>query len=218
MIFNSFVYLLFYAIVLTGYFGLGGWRLRKSFLVLASFVFYGSYRPIYIFVLLVPILFDYWVALCLERIEQPSTRKLFLIASLALNLGFLGYFKYANFTLESVSSVAALLGIRETGFGPLDIILPIGISFHVFQSMSYVIDTYKREQRATRSLLDFMLFVSFFPQLVAGPIVRANEFLPQLERPRKCNYAGLWLGSNTDHNRHVREDCSRRWHFGAYRG
>jgi alginate O-acetyltransferase complex protein AlgI len=183
MVFNSFIFLLFYAIVLTGFFSLGNWQLRKSFLVLASFVFYGSYRPIYIFILLVPILFDYWVALRLARMEHPVARKAFLIASLALNLGFLGYFKYTNFALGSAASVVSWFG-PEARFDPLDIFLPIGISFHVFQSMAYVIDTYKRKLEPTRSLLDFMLFVSFFPQLVAGPIVRANEFLPQLDRPR----------------------------------
>src|SRR5262245_36813644 len=184
MVFNSLIFVLFYAIVLTGYFGLRKWPLRKAFLVLASFIFYASYRPIYVPILLTPILFDFWVALQLERIERPAARKAFLIASLALNLGFLGYFKYTNFTLESATTLAALFG-GEARFTPLDIFLPIGISFHVFQSMAYVIDTYKREIKPTRSLLDFMLFVSFFPQLVAGPIVRAHEFLPQLERPRR---------------------------------
>ena len=184
MVFNSLIYFLFYAVVLSGYFGLRAWPIRKAFLVLASFVFYASYRPIYVFILLTPILFDFWVAQRLERMEQPAARKVFLISSLALNLGFLGYFKYTNFTLESAAALASLFG-GEARFGVLDIFLPIGISFHVFQSMAYVIDTYSAEIRPTRSLLDFMLFVSFFPQLVAGPIVRAREFLPQLEQPRR---------------------------------
>src|SRR5205085_2465235 len=122
---------------------------------------------------------------------HPVARKIFLIASLALNLGFLGYFKYTNFTLESAAWIASAFG-PQAHFDPLDIFLPIGISFHVFQSMSYVIDTYRREQVPTKSLLDFMLFVSFFPQLVAGPIVRAHTFLPQLDKPRRVS--GSYFG------------------------
>jgi alginate O-acetyltransferase complex protein AlgI len=183
MIFNSVVFLLFYAIVLAGYFGIRGWAFRKAFLVLASFVFYGSYRPAYILILLVLICFDFWVALRLHAIQNATARKAFMVSSLALNLGFLAFFKYTNFFLESTGSLTAMFG-SEARFDPLEIFLPIGISFHVFQSMAYVIDTYKREIEPCRSLLDFMLFVSFFPQLVAGPIVRAHDFLPQLDQPR----------------------------------
>src|SRR4029078_8543365 len=122
MVFNSLIYFLFYAIVLTVCFGLPNWPIRKAFLVLASFVFYASYRPIYVFILLTPILFDFWVALRLEQIDRPVARKAFLIASLALNLGFLGYFKYTNFTLQSATEIATLLG-GEARFGLLDIFL-----------------------------------------------------------------------------------------------
>jgi alginate O-acetyltransferase complex protein AlgI len=184
MIFNSLIFALFYAIVLAGYFSVANWKLRKAFLIFASFIFYASYRPIYVLVLLIPILFDFCVALRLNEIKRHGVRKALLISSLALNLGFLAYFKYTNFALENVASLAWVFG-SEVRHSSLDIFLPIGISFHVFQSMAYVIDTYKRDIRPTKSLLDFMLFVSFFPQLVAGPIVRASEFLPQLERPRR---------------------------------
>jgi alginate O-acetyltransferase complex protein AlgI len=190
LIFNSLIFFLFYAIVIAGFFGMRSWALRKAFLVLASFLFYASYRPAYVFILLILILFDYWAALRISETKPPAARKVFLICSLALNLGFLGYFKYTNFALESIASLAPWFG-GQAHFTPLDIFLPIGISFHVFQSMSYVIDTYKGELRPTRSLLDFMLFVSFFPQLVAGPIVRGGEFLPQLEEPRRVSGQAL---------------------------
>jgi len=190
MIFNSFLFFAFYGIVIAAYLGISSWTARKGFLVLASFVFYASYRPIYVLILLVLILFDYWAALQIGRTKEVQTRKAFLIGSLSLNLGFLGYFKYTNFLLETLNPVAAWLG-GPAHFTPLDIFLPIGISFHVFQSMSYVIDTFRSEIQPTRSLLDFTLFVSFFPQLVAGPIVRGGEFLPQLERERPINGPAL---------------------------
>jgi alginate O-acetyltransferase complex protein AlgI len=190
MIFNSLIFFVFYAIVIAGFFGMRSWLLRKAFLVLASFIFYASYRPVYVVVLLILILFDYWAALRISATKPPGARKALLVCSLALNLGFLGYFKYTNFALESIASLAPWFG-GQAHFTLLDIFLPIGISFHVFQSMSYVIDTFKGEIRPTRSLLDFMLFVSFFPQLVAGPIVRASEFLPQLEEPRRVSEHAL---------------------------
>jgi len=190
MIFNSLLFFVFYAIVIATYLGINNWTARKAFLVVASFVFYASYRPIYVLILLVLILFDYWAALQIGRTKEPRTRKVLLVGSISLNLSFLGYFKYTNFLLETLTPVAAWLS-GPAQFTPLDIFLPIGISFHVFQSMSYVIDTFKGEIQPTRSLLDFTLFVSFFPQLVAGPIVRGSEFLPQLERERPINGQAL---------------------------
>jgi alginate O-acetyltransferase complex protein AlgI len=190
MIFNSLIFFVFYAIVVAAFFGMRSWALRKAFLVLASFIFYASYRPIYVVILLILILFDYWAALRISETKPPAARKALLVCSIALNLGFLAYFKYTNFALESIASVAPWFG-GQAHFTPLDIFLPIGISFHVFQSMSYVIDTFKGDIRPTRSLLDFTLFVSFFPQLVAGPIVRGGEFLPQLEEPRPIDGQAL---------------------------
>ena len=138
---------------------------RRYLLLAASLFFYMAWKAKFVVLILGLITVDYFAALWIVH-KQGRKRTIALLVSLAANIGLLGYFKYTNF----------LLGLFVPGFGPLDIILPLGISFHTFQSMSYVIDVYRGEQPAIRSYVDYALFVSFFPQLVAGPIVRAREF------------------------------------------
>jgi alginate O-acetyltransferase complex protein AlgI len=178
VLFNSFEFLVFIAPVLGVYFAalpFGLERARKGFLIAASYVFYMAWNPPFVLLLLASTLLDFCVGLGLGRASSTAGRRGLLGLSLAGNLGILGYFKYGNFFAENAYS---LFG-REAPHAA-EIILPIGISFYTFQTLSYSIDVYRGRLRPTRSLLDFALYVAFFPQLVAGPIVRAGTFLPQL--------------------------------------
>ncbi|HEX5052898.1 MAG TPA: MBOAT family O-acyltransferase, partial [Planctomycetota bacterium] len=159
-----------------------GWGTRKSWLLAASYVFYAAWNPPFALLLLGSTLVDWWVGLRLGREARPRRRRAWLLLSLAVNLGALAFFKYGNFLLENTTALLAQFGVA---YQPpkLDILLPVGISFYTFQTLSYSIDVYRGQLQPVRSLSDFALFVSFFPQLVAGPIVRARDFLFQLEAP-----------------------------------
>src|SRR5262249_46535965 len=135
---------------------------------------------------------DWCLALGLDRCTHSLKRRLLLSISLVANLGLLGYFKYANFFLESFYD--ALGWPRDTEHPLLNIILPVGISFYTFEAINYMVDVYRRRMRAERNLADFMLFILFFPHLVAGPIVRARDFLPQVKRPKRFDENRLYLG------------------------
>lgn len=157
-------------------------------LLIASLVFYGWHIPSYLWVLMVSATIDFYAALALERPgRSPRLRRAILALSLGTNLGLLAFFKYFGFALDNLEYVAERLGLgfhRPTW----QIVLPMGISFYTFQSMSYTIDVYRGHLRALPSFRDFILFIAFFPQLVAGPIVRASEFLPQLSRVRRVRW------------------------------
>ncbi len=183
MLFNSFVFLLFLAIVLPLH-RVTSRRWRNVLLLVASYVFYGYWDWRFLGLLAVSTLVDFAVATRLGRCEDPATRRRLLAASVVVNLGILGFFKYFNFFVDSFAALAGRFGIH-LDFLHLRIILPVGISFYTFQTMSYTIDVYRRRMEPTRSLLDFALYVAFFPQLVAGPIERAVHLLPQIAaRPR----------------------------------
>ncbi len=171
MLFNTAPFFLFLAAVLLLFYALPWWNARKWLLLGASYYFYASWNAKFLFLLGTLTLVDYGCALWIERSSRP---KVALILSLAANLGFLAFFKYTNFL---AGIWAGLAGGPVTVF---DIVLPLGISFHTFQSISYVIDVYRREQPAIRSLPDYALYIAFFPQLVAGPIVRARNFFRDL--------------------------------------
>jgi len=175
MLFNTTEFFVFLAVVLLFYY-LAPRVLRKPILLLASYYFYMSWNPKFVLLLLTLTAIDYTAGLWIARTGQPARRKLLLILSLAANLGFLGFFKYYNFLGDNL---ALLLGRPPHSFF-LDIVLPLGISFHTFQSMSYVVDVYRRQQEPVRNVLDYALFICFFPQLVAGPIVRARNFFHDL--------------------------------------
>lgn len=151
--------------------------LRLLFVVLFSYYFYYKSSGTYFFLLAVVTLSDFTLARLMERTERKGARRALLITSLCINLGLLCYFKYTNFFYEMLAS---LWGGQ---FHALDIFLPVGISFFTFQSLSYTLDVYRGELKALRNPLDYAFFVSFFPQLVAGPIVRARDFIPQIRRP-----------------------------------
>jgi D-alanyl-lipoteichoic acid acyltransferase DltB (MBOAT superfamily) len=177
MLFNSLEFALFLPITLAIYhlaIPRRHWRARKLFLVFASYAFYMSWNPFFGLLLLGSTFVDFTMGLALERTTHRLARRALLLVSLAFNLGMLGYFKYGNFFAANFHH-----WLGHTNPPMWDIILPVGISFYTFESLAYTINVYRGE-RASRSLLDFALFLSFFPHLVAGPIVRPRAFLPQL--------------------------------------
>ncbi|MGP1480004.1 MAG: MBOAT family O-acyltransferase [Capnocytophaga sp.] len=147
---------------------------RTVYVTLFSLFFYYKAGGNYFVLLILSSLMDYYFAGQIHRSENPTTRKTFLAISMVTNLGLLGYFKYTNFLIDSFNT------LLQGHFALQDIVLPIGISFYTFQTMSYTIDVYRREIVPAKSFLDFAFFVCFFPQLVAGPIVRAKDFIPQI--------------------------------------
>ena len=179
MVFDSIEFLVLFAAVFVLYFTLPV-RLRNPLLLLSSAVFYMWWRPLYIIFILFSVTVDYFVARRLDRRDGPATRRLLLAASLASNLGLLFFFKYFDFAARSLAAAAGLAG-REWEPPILDLVLPVGISFHTFQALSYTLDVYRREIPVERSLPKLWLYVLFFPQLVAGPIERAKNLLPQFD-------------------------------------
>lgn len=186
MLFNSLSFVLFLIIVLALYYSkLFNWTNKKRMLLFASYVFYGLWNPPLVILLWISTMVD-WVAgkkLAIEE-NQPK-RKLWLLLSMCVNLGFLAFFKYGNFLLENFTLLMNSVGI-EYQAQPMDIILPMGISFYTFQTMSYTIDMYLRRTERAKTFLDFALYVTFFPQLVAGPIVRAEELISQFYEEKKA--------------------------------
>jgi len=183
MLFNSFHFLIFFAIVCPLYWLLP-YRLQRYLLLGASYYFYMSWRAHYAALLAFSTLVDYFVALGMARYDdRPRSRKLLLLVSLCSNLGLLFAFKYWGFFGESFEAVSRLLG-HPMQWPSLQVLLPVGISFYTFQALSYTIDVYRRRIPAQNSLVLFALYVSFFPQLVAGPIERASHLIPQLLAPR----------------------------------
>src|SRR5262249_37582369 len=136
---------------------------------------------------------DYLIARGMEIVKRHGERRGLLISSLIMNLGLLCYFKYTNFFLQSLSEALTELGVAHT-YRPLSIILPVGISFYTFEAINYTVDVYRGKMRAVRQLDHFLLFILFFPHLVAGPIVRAKDFLPQVRRPKRWNWSRVGLG------------------------
>jgi len=186
VVFNSLLYALFFAAVFALDRLTKSWTLRKFYLLIASLLFYAAWCPPYIVLLLIPTVADWYAAKFIAATPRPGPRRAILIASLALNLGLLACFKYANFLWGTWAAVAQAAGF-EVQAERLNILLPVGISFYTFATMSYTIDVYRREIVPARSFLDYALFVAFFPHLVAGPILRAGNFLPQCETERRAD-------------------------------
>ena len=182
MLFNSLVFIVFFALVLAGYWSLRSWETRKNLLLVASYIFYGAWNPPFALLLFSTTALDFYLGSRIAAAKGPGTRKAWMFASVTSNLSILSFFKYGNFALENTRWLLAHAGIA---YNPphLDVVLPIGISFYTFHSLSYTLDVYRGVCQPTKSLRDFTLAVSFFPQLVAGPIVRAADFLPQLVSP-----------------------------------
>ncbi len=192
MIFNSLQFIPFILLVLLVH-RLVSWKWDRYFLLFASYVFYASFDPPFVLVLLFSTVVDYFIGRKLAVTENPFFRKLLLFLSCLCNLGLLGYFKYAEFLANNVSALLAGVGIQWEYQG-LDIVLPVGISFYTFQSLSYTIDIYRKKLQPY-GFVEFALFVSFFTQLVAGPIVRAAHLLPQLTRKKIPSFRTVSMGS-----------------------
>lgn len=185
MLFNSLTFVVFFAVLLAIYYSLRNWRLQKSLLLVASYAFYAAWNPPFVVLLWISTLIDWFAAKKMHTEEARGRRIALLCVSLAANLGLLGFFKYGGFVLENFQNVVGFYGMSFEAAKP-DIILPVGISFYTFQTLSYTLDVFLRRSKPSRSFLDFALYVTFFPQLVAGPIVRATDFLPQCLTPRRA--------------------------------
>lgn len=178
LIFNSGLFLFLFTGFLWVYISLGKThRPKLIFVTLFSLYFYYKSSGAYFILLIFATVIDFTLARLIYSSGEPWKKKLYIVLTLVVNLGMLGYFKYTNFLLETLFSVTG------DSFQPLDIFLPVGVSFFTFQSLSYTLDVYRGHLKPVDSILDYAFFVSFFPQLVAGPIVRASDFLPQIYRP-----------------------------------
>jgi alginate O-acetyltransferase complex protein AlgI len=182
MNFASKEFFVFLPVVLAAYFRLRTRAHKYRFLLAASWFFYMSWNPWFIWVILFTSVVDYAAGLLIEAAPTPRRRRAWLLMSLVTNLGFLAAFKYTGFFLANSLALGRGLGWSVPDW-TVHIVLPLGISFHTFQGISYTLDVYRGKIPAVRSFVDFALFVAFFPQLVAGPIVRAVEFLPQMATP-----------------------------------
>jgi alginate O-acetyltransferase complex protein AlgI len=180
MVFNSLTFVVFFTIVVIFHRLLPTWKAKKVLLLVASYFFYAAWNPPFVLLLMLSTVVDWYVARGMARLEVPRQRRLLMVVSLVANLSLLGYFKYGAFLLGNFAALMHSLGVHYVPATP-NIILPLGISFYTFETLSYTIDVYRRELKPARSFLDFALFVSFFPHLVAGPIVRAADLIPQFE-------------------------------------
>jgi alginate O-acetyltransferase complex protein AlgI len=194
MLFCTKEYLLFFIAVFTVYWLLPWQRGRVWLLLGASFFFYACWNKWLACIVLGTTLMDYLVARGLDATGRPLARRVMLLLSLVMNLGLLVYFKYANFFLDSLRQALHAAGI-EASLPVLSVILPVGISFYTFEAINYTIDVYRRKIRAERELGNFVLFILFFPHLVAGPIVRAADFLPQVRRRKRWDWSRIHLGA-----------------------
>ncbi|MFT5863565.1 MAG: alginate O-acetyltransferase complex protein AlgI [Flavobacteriales bacterium] len=185
MLFNSIDFAFFLPLVFALYWFVFNKNLKRQNLLLlvSSYVFYGWWDARFLILIVFSTLIDFCIGLSLEKVKKDRHRKYLLATSIVMNLGFLGVFKYYNFFIDNFSSAFTLLGGSISDYS-LNIILPVGISFYTFQTLSYSIDLYRKKIKATHDILEFGAFVSFFPQLVAGPIERASNLLPQFAKSR----------------------------------
>jgi alginate O-acetyltransferase complex protein AlgI len=193
MLFCTSQFFWFFLLVFAVYWAVPWARVRVALLLVASGYFYASWNPGLALLVFASATLDYLLARGIEATESPRRKRLLLIVSVTANLGVLVYLKYANFFLRSLETTAHTLGISAS-LPVLKVILPIGISFYTFEAISYVVDVYCGRLRAETSLGRFLLFILFFPHLVAGPIVRARDFLPQVDRPKRWNWERASIG------------------------
>ena len=194
MLFNSFEYLIFLPIVFLLYWFVFDYALSKYkhqlllqnlFIIIASYVFYGWWDWRFLLLIAITTLLSFLSGICIERTTTQGGKKAVMIANVVINLGILGVYKYYDFFAVQF---AQLFGI-QSDFMLLHLILPVGISFYTFQALSYSIDVYRKNIHATHDIVSFTAFLSFFPQLVAGPIERATNLLPQFQKRRHFDYA-----------------------------
>src|SRR5262245_11072245 len=193
MLFCSERFVLFFAAVLAAYWALPWARARVWLLLGASYYFYACWNPRLALLICASTTVDYFLARGIEARPPGRGRRLLLLVNITGNLGLLCYFKYANFFLHSLEQALRAAG-ASAALPTLRVILPVGISFYTFEAINYMVDVYRGQARAERSLPHFMLFILFFPHLVAGPIVRARDFLPQIRRRKRWSWSRLELG------------------------
>jgi alginate O-acetyltransferase complex protein AlgI len=192
MLFNTLSFWIFFGIVFALYLPLR--RMGQNVLLLAaSYFFYGCWSWRFLLLLVFSNTVDWVLARAIFREKDPSRAKRWVACSVAINLLFLGYFKYCNFFVSSLNALVTAVGLQPTTFH-LDVVLPVGISFYTFQSMSYIIDVYRGELEPAQNPIDFALFVSFFPHMVAGPIMHSSALLPQMQRPRIIHWERIMSG------------------------
>ena len=187
MLFNSLEFLLFFPLVCVVYFAIRGTRWRNVFLLAASYYFYMNWKPVYALLILSSTLITYFCGLLLERYDSKKRKKAILSASIVLNIGILLLFKYHSLINASVTAFLCAIGVYWQ-VPDFDVLLPVGISFYTFQAVGYSIDVYRGTVKAERSFVTYAVFVSFFPQLVAGPIERASNLLPQFHEKHSFSY------------------------------
>lgn len=183
MLFDTPIYFVFLTLVVLVYWRLK-WRRQNLLLLVASYVFYGWWDWRFLLLMMSSTTLDYIIAKKIEDATEPSRRRALLIASLVVNFAILGFFKYFNFFLASADRGLALLGIHNIPHGLLFVLLPPGISFYTFQEVAYIIDVHAGRIPASRNFVDYGLFISLFPHLIAGPIQRPSHLLPQVQKPR----------------------------------
>ncbi len=193
MVFNSLTFIVFFACVLLMHSLPLGWTTKKINLLLASYLFYSAWNPPFVILLWISTVVDWYAAQGLVKARREPVRHAWMLLSVVANLGMLGYFKYGQFLLDNFTTLMSALGVA---YHPAhyDIVLPVGISFYTFATMSYTLDVYLRRALPARNLLDYALFVTFFPHLVAGPIMRPTELVPQFETPHRASAAQLRFG------------------------
>jgi alginate O-acetyltransferase complex protein AlgI len=192
MLFNSLQFLVFFMVVTLWFYTLKTQKSRNLLLLIASCYFYMSFVPKYILILGATIVIDYIAGILIER-TQGKGRRLWLIMSLIANIGILAYYKYFNFLAENLNDLLHMASVDKQ-FSLMKIILPVGLSFHTFQAMSYTIEVYRGNQQAERNFATYALYVMFYPQLVAGPIERPQNILPQLHEYRPYNWEHIKEG------------------------
>ncbi len=193
MIFNSYTFIVFFVLILILHNLPLSWKTKKINLLIASYIFYAAWNPPFVLLLWLSTVVDFFVGRALYTQTNNAKKKLLLVVSLIGNLGMLCFFKYGTFLLENFTTLVNVLGINFHPAKP-NIILPAGISFYTFTTLCYTIDMYKKESKPVKSMLDFSLFVTFFPHLVAGPIVRPPQLVPQFETEKKATKQQMMEG------------------------
>ncbi len=193
MTFDSLTFVVFLALTFAAYWATPSWTARKVLVLVCSYVFYAAWNPFFVLLIIATTGFDWFAARWMDRAKVQSRRKAIMAASIVINLGALGFFKYAQFFADTAVD---LLRVFSVDFKPLSlgILLPVGISFYTFESLSYVIDVYRKRIAVSKSLLDYSLYVTFFPHLVAGPILRYGDFSPQCLEPTSWRSVSVGRG------------------------
>jgi alginate O-acetyltransferase complex protein AlgI len=193
MLFNSTTFIVFFVLIFTIYYIVPSWQQRKIILLIGSYIFYAAWNPPFIILLWLSTALDFYLHRKIYYSENQKSRKVLLLISIFANIGLLSVFKYGDFLVENFQFLAKTIGIQ---FEPIQLgfILPLGISFYTFQTLSCVFESYYKKQKPVESPLDFALYVAYFPQLVAGPIIRVENLVPQFKEPKYLNFNLLSWG------------------------